>query len=852
MRLNLPTNYPHPLSTPFSANLTWRDVQYLLVYTSNPHYPHEEHWITNGAGLRVSHLFGFGVIDATALVNRARNWISVPPRVNCSVSPPLGDSLVSIPSQPLNIKTSFTADCVVSYIEHTQAFVTLKMLAGQRKDVSISLTSPKGTTSILLPHRRSDRHADGIHNWPFMTVLTWGEEPTGGEWLLSVSTENGAKAQLSEFTLMVHGTHGTPRALRDVPADCHSECKGRCSAPGPEYCDDCKNYRLSSTLACVGACPTGTFQNHHMCRECPHLCEECTDQHTCVKCADGAVRLEDGLCAEGCPSLTYLAPDHTCQACHHSCLSCKGSTEGNCTDCPGQLSLQDGKCVLRSPESCSTRQYFDHRALECRTCHVSCQNCTGKESDQCTSCYGDNILTDDGRCEEPPPPVPDCEHRQFFDRESSSCSQCPENCTVCSTNVTCTHCDSAYFLTPSGECVEHCPNRTVTDNTTLTCLDTSCSDNCLTCFGAEADSCTSCVEGALLLGSSCVTECPAHTFPLDNTTCQHCSNSCATCDGPSDNHCLSCPEGKLVHQSHCLSVCPSGSFASNDSCLPCPANCTQCSSGTSCTVCAEGYIVTSDHTCVEKCPEGFIAHPTTKTCLPCPAHCLECFNTKSCHKCEDNFVYYAPNRSCQPHCPDGYYPSPDKSKCLECTHPCSTCKGGSNNCLSCQVNMVLDSDTRKCMPCCNQDNPRRVPCCDCDASTTECVKKSSLGTQEPLVERSGNRYGFLVVSSVAILVVVILTVGLVIFLLVRRRRRDHAGVVRRYKTLGREPLEIVDNSGSEVEVFASRKKKGYTTLNTIERDPADSGSEVEVFTSRKKGYATVDTIDHDNIDNDIS
>ena len=40
----------------------------------------------NGAGLSVSRKFGFGVMDAEAMVIRARNWINVPPQMNDSVT----------------------------------------------------------------------------------------------------------------------------------------------------------------------------------------------------------------------------------------------------------------------------------------------------------------------------------------------------------------------------------------------------------------------------------------------------------------------------------------------------------------------------------------------------------------------------------------------------------------------------------------------------------------------------------------------------------------------------------------------------------------------------------------------
>ena len=76
-----------------SRNLSWRDVQYLIVYTSNPALTNSvtstsiDGAIINGAGLQVSREFGFGVMDAEAMVTRARHWINVPPQLRDSVIP---------------------------------------------------------------------------------------------------------------------------------------------------------------------------------------------------------------------------------------------------------------------------------------------------------------------------------------------------------------------------------------------------------------------------------------------------------------------------------------------------------------------------------------------------------------------------------------------------------------------------------------------------------------------------------------------------------------------------------------------------------------------------------------------
>lgn len=72
----------------YSPTLTWRDVQYLIAYTSK-HTPlvQSDQWRQNGGGLWISEHFGFGAIDAEAMVSRARNWITVPEQHSYSFVP---------------------------------------------------------------------------------------------------------------------------------------------------------------------------------------------------------------------------------------------------------------------------------------------------------------------------------------------------------------------------------------------------------------------------------------------------------------------------------------------------------------------------------------------------------------------------------------------------------------------------------------------------------------------------------------------------------------------------------------------------------------------------------------------
>ncbi len=45
---------------------------------------------------------------------------------------------------------------------------------------------PLGTTTVLLAERERDTSSNGFRNWAFMSVHTWGENPTG-TWTLKIT-----------------------------------------------------------------------------------------------------------------------------------------------------------------------------------------------------------------------------------------------------------------------------------------------------------------------------------------------------------------------------------------------------------------------------------------------------------------------------------------------------------------------------------------------------------------------------------------------------------------------------------------------------------------------------------------
>lgn len=101
-------------------------------------------------------------------------------------------------------------------IEHVQAVTTIRLTAGMRKDLSMTLTSPAGTQSILLPYRQRDRHREGFHSWPFMTVHSWGEQPRGN-WIFSIHVLGESKVKLESLQLILYGTQFVPPSVLAIP-----------------------------------------------------------------------------------------------------------------------------------------------------------------------------------------------------------------------------------------------------------------------------------------------------------------------------------------------------------------------------------------------------------------------------------------------------------------------------------------------------------------------------------------------------------------------------------------------------------------------------------------------------------
>lgn len=330
--------------------LTWRDVQHLLVKTSRPVHLKADDWKTNAAGLRVSHLYGFGLVDAEALVLEASEWRTVPPQHTCSRKSVQRSRYIHAGhSMNSSITSSGCSEEPNQHVDHLEHVVVKVLIIHPRRgDMEINLISPSGTRSQLLAKRLFDSSNEGFRNWAFMTVHFWGER-ADGIWTLEVvdlpSKLRNPKVlgNLKEWTLILYGTSQNPyqphsaqhsrSRMLEIPDEileepeleeedeyngpCHSECGDQgCDGPGTEHCLNCVHFSsgsLTSGRSCVSRCPLGHYGDaaSRRCRRCYKGCEGCVGRSDtdCLSCRKGLhLNTLNSSCSNTCPP-GYFADD---------------------------------------------------------------------------------------------------------------------------------------------------------------------------------------------------------------------------------------------------------------------------------------------------------------------------------------------------------------------------------------------------------------------------------------------------------------------------------------------------------------------------------------------------------------
>jgi subtilisin-like proprotein convertase family protein len=190
-----------------NPNLSWRDVQHILVRSTVLNDPNDDDWLVNGAGFPVNHKYGFGRIDASAAVENAASWLPVEPATFFESGRMSVNRLI-----PDNASQSIVASLFVPddlELEHVE--VVFSARHPHRGDLEIVLTSPSGTQSVLA-QPRVDPNAD-YPDWKFMSVRHWGE-PSPGTWTLRVTDQKPLNTGMFDSWELI--LHGRPRGEAPV------------------------------------------------------------------------------------------------------------------------------------------------------------------------------------------------------------------------------------------------------------------------------------------------------------------------------------------------------------------------------------------------------------------------------------------------------------------------------------------------------------------------------------------------------------------------------------------------------------------------------------------------------------
>ncbi|XP_046890414.1 furin (paired basic amino acid cleaving enzyme) b isoform X1 [Hypomesus transpacificus] len=296
-----------------NANLTWRDMQHLVVRTSQPAHLSADDWKTNGMGRRVSHSYGYGLLDAGAMVALAQNWTSVGPQHQCvltMLSEPreMGSRLVFSRS----VDACWGRPEYVSSLEHVQARLSLSYT--HRGSLAIHLSSPLGTRSTLLADRPKDSSSEGFNDWAFMTTHSWDEDPRG-EWTLEIENMAGGErdyGMLTQFSLILYGTGSSAisPSSPDFPRPSNNSCK---TFDAQQICIECSPGFSLFLQGCVKMCPPGFTSG-------PQLLN---------------LSLETWV---------DLSSVQACLPCNAACLTCAGPGPSDCLSCPPHSHLVLSSC----------------------------------------------------------------------------------------------------------------------------------------------------------------------------------------------------------------------------------------------------------------------------------------------------------------------------------------------------------------------------------------------------------------------------------------------------------------------------------------------------------------------------
>jgi subtilisin-like proprotein convertase family protein len=183
-------------------DLTWRDVQAILIKSAVVFNEKDSSWKVNGVNRKYSNKFGFGKGSAYRMIEVAKDWNLLGPHV---VHMMRENNTHAVFKNEVQVSLNVSTNDIQGPFNLEHVTVILSVDHERRGDLEFDLVSPSNVVSNLAGKRMLDSHS-GLFNWTFMTVVHWGEKPFG-EWKLVIrnSRNDDAIGRLLYWRLVFWG-----------------------------------------------------------------------------------------------------------------------------------------------------------------------------------------------------------------------------------------------------------------------------------------------------------------------------------------------------------------------------------------------------------------------------------------------------------------------------------------------------------------------------------------------------------------------------------------------------------------------------------------------------------------------
>uniref|UniRef100_A0AAV2IT88 P/Homo B domain-containing protein n=1 Tax=Knipowitschia caucasica TaxID=637954 RepID=A0AAV2IT88_KNICA len=705
--------------------LTWRDVQHIIVRSSSPERLRASDWTTNGAGRRVSHVFGFGLMDAETMVREAERWEQVPPQHVCVEEPPVQQTRSIYPGSTV-ASVREASGCAgssvkrVAYVEHVVVRVTVTHQ--RRGDLSVRLRSPSATVSELLAPRyrppgsvlqgassRERPPGSGLQG-----AASRGRPPGGvlqGASSRGRPPGSGLQGAASRERPPGSGLQGAASRERP-PGGVLQGASSRGRPPGGVLQGASSRGRppggVLQGASSRGRPPGGVLQGASSRGRPPGgvLQGAASRERPPGSVLQGAASrgrppggVLQGAASRGRPpggdlqgaSSRGRPPGGVLQGASSRGRPPGGVPQGAASrERPPGSGPQGAAPRERPPGSGpqgaaprerppgSGPQGAAPRERPPGSGYLPLDNSSeGFQSWELmtTHCWGEAAAG--------------TWTLEVTDTSAKSRSDSGPGALVKWSLVLYGTAESPYESQRRRRAVASVENEPVEE------YSGPCDAECTSdgCEGPGPQQCFTCSHLFLKFKNStrlCVSECP-RGFWGDRRRCKKCFGTCESCTGSRSDQCTSCQPGHFLTEGlgTCTAVCAEGFYLDHDAnmCQKCSENCLKCTSFNICTECKQDTSLQGNQ-CLLSCAAGFYHDKQDDSCRPCHAACASCAGpgVESCKLCAEGFLME--EWRCVHSCSAGFYatePGLDGQRtCRRCDSRCSLCVGpGADNCSRC-------------------------------------------------------------------------------------------------------------------------------------------------------------------------